>query len=70
MEQQTKTKRVTTVQLNNEEFNTAIKEYLKSKGVIDTAQHVVIEVIATRDERGDELEITLSNYNKNNNIYK
>jgi hypothetical protein len=70
MEQSTETRRITKVRLVNDEFQEAIKNYLKSKGVIDTEHHVVIDIVETRDERGVELDVALHNYNKDNNIYK
>lgn len=69
MEQNTETTRVTNVTLTRDEFLEMIKLYLRTKGVIDTEQHVTFKVRETRDDRGTELDIVLNNYNKEDNIY-
>jgi len=70
MEFKTNTVRETNVTLTNVEFVDAIRMYLKSKGVQDTDQHVVVKVEETRGDEGDLLHVTIKNYNKDYDIHK
>lgn len=69
MEIKSELKRTTVVDLTEKELYEAICMYLKSKGVKDTEQHVVIDVIETRTEEGIQLKVVINNYNKDNNLF-
>jgi hypothetical protein len=70
MEIKTELKRTTFVDLTENEFKEAICMYLKSKGIKDTEQHVVIDVIETGGEEGTQLQVIINNYDQDNNLFE